>query len=297
MTLNRRGPYRKTDEAQRRRILELIHADNGHEAITIAHLNSVSMGTVNGWIANGPAHLPRGGARNVKITQEISDYIRSQIDNDCWVTLSDLSQQIHNHPDHNWPLISTSGLSKHIISKLNITLKIVRPVPVQRNSHDVKQQRKEYVQSICSIGDDELLKHFVFFDESGFDTQRLKSFGRAQRGQSPNPVHCPKKQRYNLIGAVSGQGTVLLESHLRRPRDRTSTINGTKILEFMVRLTDLLRVYCDSHDVDYERIHIVLDNAGIHRTEPVLDFLDNSGFTILFLPPYSPFLNAIEEVF
>ena len=136
----------------------------------------------------------------------------------------------------------------------------------------------------------------MFFDEFGFDSKSLKNYGRTAVGTSPNPVVTSRRQRYNVVGAISGLGHVLVESYLRKPRDPSTTMTGAKILAFLRRMTVMLKTYCDSNDVDYDRITLVMDNAGIHRTEEVMDFLDSTGFTVLFLPPYSPFLNAIEEV-
>ncbi|KAI8889104.1 hypothetical protein K501DRAFT_171798 [Backusella circina FSU 941] len=38
-----------------------------------------------------------------------------------------------------------------------------------------------------------------------------------------------------------------------------------------------------------------MDNATIHKTEEVVTAIRDNGHTALFLPPYSPFLNPIEE--
>lgn len=42
---------------------------------------------------------------------------------------------------------------------------------------------------------------------------------------------------------------------------------------------------------------VVLDNASIHHTENVIHTLESIGVLVLFLPPYSPDLNPIEEAF
>ena len=104
-------------------------------------------------------------------------------------------------------------------------------------------------------------------------------------GTSPNPVVSSRRQRYNVVGAISGLGPVLAESYLRKPRDQSTTMTGAQILAFLRRMTVIIKTYCDSDDVDCDRIIIVMDNAGIHRTEEVMDFLDSTGFTVLFLPP------------
>ncbi|KAG0247409.1 hypothetical protein BGZ95_008715 [Linnemannia exigua] len=40
-----------------------------------------------------------------------------------------------------------------------------------------------------------------------------------------------------------------------------------------------------------------MDNARFHKTQRVQDSITGNGHTLLFLPPYSPHLNAAESVF
>ncbi|KAF7697659.1 Insertion element IS630 uncharacterized 39 kDa protein [Cucumispora dikerogammari] len=42
---------------------------------------------------------------------------------------------------------------------------------------------------------------------------------------------------------------------------------------------------------------LIMDNASIHKTNEVKSLLELSGFDFLYLPPYSPFLNPIENMF
>ncbi len=42
---------------------------------------------------------------------------------------------------------------------------------------------------------------------------------------------------------------------------------------------------------------IVLDNASVHHYHEVADIINGVGCIIRFLPPYSPELNPIENVF
>lgn len=44
-----------------------------------------------------------------------------------------------------------------------------------------------------------------------------------------------------------------------------------------------------------KNMYIVMDNAAIHKTPEVLKAVRDSGHYALFLPPYSPMLNPIEE--
>ncbi|MBN8497454.1 transposase [Accumulibacter sp.] len=44
---------------------------------------------------------------------------------------------------------------------------------------------------------------------------------------------------------------------------------------------------------------VILDNASIHKRKeirPLLTFLEQKGFTLFFLPPYSPEFNLVEKL-
>jgi len=42
---------------------------------------------------------------------------------------------------------------------------------------------------------------------------------------------------------------------------------------------------------------VILDNLGSHKGKPARDVIRARGAHLLFLPPYSPDLNPIEQVF
>jgi transposase len=42
---------------------------------------------------------------------------------------------------------------------------------------------------------------------------------------------------------------------------------------------------------------MVMDNFCVHKGERVRELVENSGCELLYLPPYSPDLNPIEEAF
>ena len=42
---------------------------------------------------------------------------------------------------------------------------------------------------------------------------------------------------------------------------------------------------------------VIMDNASIHHVEEVVSTIEGIGSIVKFLPPYSPDLNPIEEVF
>ena len=42
---------------------------------------------------------------------------------------------------------------------------------------------------------------------------------------------------------------------------------------------------------------LIMDNCAIHHVQEIKDFLNDMGIMLLYLPPYSPDFNPIEELF
>jgi transposase len=42
---------------------------------------------------------------------------------------------------------------------------------------------------------------------------------------------------------------------------------------------------------------MVVDNLCVHKGEQVRELVENAGCELLYLPPYSPDLNSLEEAF
>jgi transposase len=42
---------------------------------------------------------------------------------------------------------------------------------------------------------------------------------------------------------------------------------------------------------------VVMDNLSAHKTEEVRELVEEAGCELLYLPPYPPDLNPIEEAF
>ncbi|KAG2211633.1 hypothetical protein INT47_008730 [Mucor saturninus] len=61
------------------------------------------------------------------------------------------------------------------------------------------------------------------------------------------------------------------------------------IFKFLESTMDTL----DRHDK--KRFFIVMDNCRIHHSAFVVNAINKRGYKPLFMPPYSPFLNPIEE--
>lgn len=125
-------------------------------------------------------------------------------------------------------------------------------------------------------------KTLVYVDESGFAPEVVRQYGRAPRGRK---VH-------GLRPGNSRPRTCLLAAQIEGSVQATQLWEGTcDTLTFNHWLEHLLcPILSDKHVV-------VLDNATFHHSTTTKELIEQAGATLLFLPPYSPDFNPIEQDF
>ncbi len=90
---------------------------------------------------------------------------------------------------------------------------------------------------------------------------------------------------YVLPSAIMGLSTIM---------STWGPINTHQLLNFLNHMRDALLGQQDEHSIGV----FVWDNVSFHRALQVREWFNmNQGFINLCLPPYSPFLNPIEEFF
>lgn len=71
-------------------------------------------------------------------------------------------------------------------------------------------------------------------------------------------------------------------------------VNGDVFLFFVRKY--LLHLLMPFDGYNHKSV-VVLDNASIHHVDRVIETIQSVGAIVRFLPPYSPDMNPIEEVF
>ncbi len=122
----------------------------------------------------------------------------------------------------------------------------------------------------------------VFIDETATSTSLVRLRGR-----------CPRGER--LVGSVphGHWKTITLVVGLRHdgmvaPFVIDGPMNGTIFLAYVEQC---LAPTLDRRDV------VIMDNLPAHKVAGVTDAIEAVGATAFYLPPYSPDLNPIEQVF
>jgi len=123
-------------------------------------------------------------------------------------------------------------------------------------------------------------RRLLFLDESGVTTEMTRRYGRAfggQRVREANPAGHWKT--LTLLGAMSVEGLVATMA-VEAPTDREV---------FLAYLEQVLCPQLQPGNV------VVMDNLSSHKVAGVRELIEATGAELLYLPPYSPDLNPIEQ--
>jgi transposase len=97
-------------------------------------------------------------------------------------------------------------------------------------------------------------------------------------------VRLERGQRYQILPAYDPNGVVTV-------RVFQGSTDGAFFEDFIAQLL------CHCNPFPQPRSVIVIDNAPFHRTERIKQMCSDAGVKLIYLPPYSPDLNPIEEFF
>ena len=125
-------------------------------------------------------------------------------------------------------------------------------------------------------------KQLVFVDEMGTNTSL-----------APLRAWSPKGQRaYCSLARNRGKNTTVLSSMTMEGMGPSLTVEGaTTAAVFETYVERVLSPMLHPGQV------VVMDNLSAHKGERVRELIEERGCELMYLPPYSPDFNPIEEAF
>lgn len=135
--------------------------------------------------------------------------------------------------------------------------------------------RATYLDEIAQLPAEKL----VFIDEAGVNTSMVRRYGWAKTTRLYGRKPAQRGRHVTLIGALRRTGLIA-----------AMTIDGAADGDvFLTFVKEVLVPKLTSGDV------VVLDNVSTHKVKGVVEAIEAAGARVLYLPPYSPELNPIEE--
>jgi transposase len=140
-----------------------------------------------------------------------------------------------------------------------------------------EEKRQSFDAEIASLAHD---AEIVYIDESGVNKHMSREYGRSPIGER---VYLPSRgRRYKRVNIVAG----LLNNKVLCPTKYTWSTTSEWFSEwFEWYLCPLLG----------EGSIIVMDNASFHKKPALNRIAESYGLRIIWLPPYSPDKNPIEN--
>ena len=216
----------------------------------------------------------RRGGRPSRITHAIREALQHLLFESPHQYLEEMSGFLQNEFGI---LVSTSTISR-TLSRMRWTKKIMRRRARERNP----DLRDFYMYKICNLHSWQL----IFVDESGCDKRAgLRRTGWSPRSVTPvqvDPFH--RGKRYQILPAYCQDGILLAKVF-------QGTTDSDVFEDFIERLLPLCGRWPEPKSV------LIMDNASIHHSARVRRMCQEAGVLLIYLPPYSPDFNPIEEFF
>jgi transposase len=260
--------------------------ENGNSSQKIAEIFDCNRVTVDriiaAYITEGRVEAkPRGGCRPKTLTTEHEKAIRKYISQDCSITLERIVQRLFE----DFGIVIAKSTVDRRIDEFNFTIKRVRRLPEKRNDKDVIEKRFIYAHEFLSLIPQEDGTNIFFVDEVGFYASMRSKSGRSPRGQrAVQVVPNLRTRNISICCAISKQGTFF-------HKKQSFPFNKESFNQYILELLEKFE------EKGLKNVILIMDNVRFHRNVEVQEKITASGHYIKFLPPYSPFLNPIENLF
>ena len=121
----------------------------------------------------------------------------------------------------------------------------------------------------------------LFYDSSHPTYMTIGDYGWIKKGKEHYIQNNVGRQRLNISGAIDIE---TLDTVINMPQK----VNAESTIETLEKVQQAYQ--------KAEKIHVILDNAAMHKSKLVQEYVADSKINLAFLPPYSPNLNPIERL-
>ena len=257
------------------RVCEYYLKYKQYQPITeILKIFNISNGTLYNWInkyTQGVLNEKKSYNKKSIVTSEVKCYIRSYIlkhANFYYKNLLKLIKKKYN-------IQISKSLLYDIIGKMNITRKKFKQRIIP-NKNKYKLMIKQFKNKIKRIQQDDI----ICIDETSINTHTSFDYGWSERGTKIIKVHKKSRMTYTVISAISNK-LIIYNEIIKGSSDAES------FKQFIMKVLE---------KTDKSK-YLLMDNARIHHSKIVKDYIDTTDSQIIYNVPYTPEYNPIEMIF
>ena len=232
----------------------------------VSKIYGVSKSALQRWLKSDPQH--KKARKKTEIRKEISTCISRCLDENPHSTLETIAARIATECN-----IKRSGrtLGRYLKHGGWTHKKSWNMVDYKHNNTDIKRFCEQYLASSDTL---------ICVDEAGFYVGDHPRKGWAKKGKKLS-IKCGKtlrRSKFTLIMAVSAAGIVHHE-----------------ILDHNCKKVDFVKFLMNMNAPQGSTL--LMDNIRFHHSKETKEAAATKGFSLFHIPPYSPKMNAIENVF
>lgn len=146
----------------------------------------------------------------------------------------------------------------------------------ERDTEANRKRREEFLATITAIPVEKL----IFLDESGVTTQMTRQWGRAPKGE--RILETTPQGRWTVLTTLGAMSLRGIDAAMTIPSATDGDI-------FRVYVKQVLSPKLKPGDA------VVMDNLSAHKVAGIRRQIEACGARLIYLPPYSPDLNPIEQ--
>ena len=180
--------------------------------------------------------------------------------------------------------VSLSTINRAIDS-FHYTLKRISLVPIRRNTEKNINTRQNYarlyMQLITNLSEEKIF----FFDEAGFSISMKPTRGRS--AANTRAIHTVRYIRSINISLIC----IMNKNAIQYYATNENAFNSSSLEICFRKFFTLLQTQQISN------ITLIGDNVSFHKSQNIQNLINEFGHNLMYLPPYSPYLNPVENVF
>ena len=266
------------DSHGRDRIKAVLAYDEGHKPAEIASILLIDIRTVYRYLkeydeAEKLRHAHKGKLSKLDENQgqELIAHLRDKV----YLYVKEIKAYVLEHYQIHY---TVAGLTKWLHAN-GFVYKKPQAVPAKLNSKEQGVFIEDYAQLKAQAARE---NEVVLFGDSVHPQHQTQlAYGWIEKGVRKALPTTARQYRLSFMGAIdlTNHKVISLESE---------RVNTESIKAFLKEVSNAYPLV--------NRIHLILDNAGYHKSKDMIAFAESLRIKIHYLPPYSPNLNPIERL-
>jgi transposase len=253
------------------RVTAIVHYKHFCKSVRkISRIYGVSKSSVQRWVNQG-LEKPQRNARHVPaLADVVQNYIRQFVSANPFITSATLSERLK--------VDCGFSRSRRTISRYLSLLKFTRKKAYRVVDY---QHSPENVAAFCADYLGCPSDHLISIDETAFYVGDHGAFGYSPKGCRLNVAFAKslRRKKFTVVTAVTAKG-----------------IHHYQVIEGSCKKTDFIK-FIETMPAVPKGTRLIMDNVQFHHSVQTKAAILEKGCEPLYVPPYSPKFNAIEQVF